>query len=526
LIAAFERDSAKIAAFRGKWTRSVIAAGAAAAVGLGLLAGMLAASDTIGALVGLVGLILPVAIWRRPALGVIGLGTAGLVIEQYRIGAPGGDLTDHIPWFTSLNDGFKLPGVYANPAELGIIAVLLVLVARAAVVRRFAWPSGYVGAGFVAVLLAVAFGALRGAAAGGNFTMILWEIRPFLYVFLLYFLALQLSPAIHTLEAFYWCLVIGTAIKALQGLIALVPILSSGGPRPEYLLSHDDAFFFGMDFVLVASLWLFGQKGRLRTVATMLLPFVVVVNLANSRRTAWLILGAGILITLVMVVVRLPAKRRLVAKLVVAGVVAFGLYLPLFWNATGILGQPARAVQSAIAPSERDRLSDLYRVNENANLTLAIRGSTPLGAGFGVPINYVLPIIDLTRSDPFLKYIAHNGILYVWMRMGWFGFIAWWSLIGFTLLSASQLLRSRDLRLACLGSFAAACVAGYVIEGFYDLGLFWFRMAFFVGLVIGLLQMGRRIDQRAKSERAAPEASSSVDLKKTVATARAGATTQ
>jgi len=484
-----------------------------------LLAGILAASDRIGALVGLVGLILPVVIWRRPALGVLGLGSAGLVIEQYRIGAPAGDITDHIPWFTSLSDGFKLSGVYINPAELGIIAILAVLVGRAALTRRFVWPAGFVGAAFVAVLLAVALGVVHGAAAGGNFTMILWEIRPFLYVFLLYFLAIQLNPAIRTLEAFYWCVVIGTAIKALQGLIALIPILSNAGPRPEYLLSHDDAFFFGMDIILVASLWLFGQKGRLRTVATLLLPLVFVINLANSRRTAWLILGTAILVTLVMVVVRVPARRGLVAKLVVAGGVAFAIYLPLFWNATGIIGQPARAVQSAVAPSERDRLSDLYRVNENANLTLAIRGSTPLGVGFGVPINYVIPIVDLTRTDPFIKYITHNGILYVWMRMGWLGFIAWWSWIGFVLIMAAQLLRARDLRLACFASFTAACFVGYVIEGYYDLGLFWFRMAFFIGLLIGLLQMAQRIDQAAQSQLPAAVVTLPVQLTRTVARA-------
>lgn len=503
MIVAAKLESAKVAADRRNWTRSVIAVGAAAAVGLGLLAGTLAAADRIAALVGLIALVLPVVVWRRPALGVIGLGSAGLVIEQYRIGAPGGDITDHIPWFTSLSDGFKLSGVYVNPAELGILTVLAVLVGRAAITRRFSWPTGFVGAGYVAVLVAVALGVAHGAASGGNFTMVLWETRPFLYVFLLYFLALQLYPAVGTLEAFYWCVVIGTAVKSLQGLVALVPILAQHGPRPDYLLSHDDAFFFGMDIVLVASLWLFGQKGRLRTVATMLLPLVIVINAANSRRTAWLILVAGFVVTLVMVVARVPARRALVGKLVIVAGVAFAIYLPSFWNSSGIIGQPARAVQSAVAPSERDRLSDQYRVIENANLVLAIRGSTPLGVGFGLPINYVIPIIDLTRNDPFLKYIPHDGILYLWMRLGWLGFIAWLSWIGAVMISAAQLLRARDLRLACFASFTAACVAGYVIEGYYDLGLFWFRMAFFMGMVIGLMQMAHRLDGAAEAPRVA-----------------------
>jgi O-antigen ligase/polysaccharide polymerase Wzy-like membrane protein len=498
VIAAAEHETARVTAGRRNWARSVILVGAVAAVGLGLLAGTLAAADRIGALVGLVAIVLPVVIWRRPAVGIFGLGCAGLVIEQYRIGAPSGDITDHVPWFTSLSDGFKLSGVYINPAELGIITVLAIVVARSAITRRFSWPTGFVGAGYAAVLVAVVVGVVHGGAAGGNSTPLLWEIRPFLYVFLLYFLALQLNPTFSVLQALYWCLVVGTGFKALQGLAVLVPVLLQRGPRPDFLLSHDDAFFFGVDIILVASLWLFGQKGRLRTVATMLVPLVIIINMANSRRTAWLILAASLLVTCLMVVVRLPAKRSLVAKLVIATGAVSAVYLPLYWNSTGgILGQPARAISSAVAPSQRDQTSDLYRVAEDANLARDIKRSFPFGVGFGVAIDYAIPIVDLSGTDPMIKYIPHNGILYVWMRMGLLGIIAWLSWIGAVIISAAQLLRARDLRLACFASFAAACVVGYVIEGYYDLGLVWFRMAFFMGLVIGLMQVAHRIDGAA-----------------------------
>ena len=47
---------------------------------------------------------------------------------------------------------------------------------------------------------------------------------------------------------------------------------------------------------------------------------------------------------------------------------------------------------------------------------------------------------------------------------------------------------------ACFASVAAACVTGYVIEGYYDFGLFFFRMAFFMGLVMGLTLVAHRIE--------------------------------
>jgi len=444
-------------------------------------------------------------VWRRPAIGVFALGCAGLIFEQYYVGAGTSDLTDHFPFYVSLSDGFKLSGLYVNPMELGIMLVLAIMVLKAGVSHAFTWPSGFVGATYVAVLVAVAFGAVHGLASGGSSTMVLWEIRPFLYVFLLYFLAMQLKPAFATLEAFYWCVVVGTGFKAAQGVALLIPIMTQGSSRPEYLLSHDDSLFFGADIVLVTCLWLFGQKGRLRTVATMLLPMVVVVNMANSRRTAWLILGAGLALVAVMAWVRLPHRRPLLTKVAVAAAIAAIIYFPVFWSSTGIIGQPARAVRSAIDPSVRDELSDAYRVAENANLTLAIRGSVPLGVGFGVPINYAIPITDLSKTDPFIKYITHDGILYVWMRTGWLGIVAWLSWLGALLVAAAQLLRAKDLKLACFAAFSAACVVAYAIEGYYDLGLFWFRVAFFMGLLIGLTQMATRLRESTEREKPVPQ---------------------
>ena len=73
------------------------------------------------------------------------------------------------------------------------------------------------------------------------------------------------------------------------------------------------------------------------------------------------------------------------------------------------LAQPARALRSTVSPDPRDESSDLYRVQENANLKLNIQQSGPLGKGFGVPINYALPIADVSNFDPMIKYIPHNG---------------------------------------------------------------------------------------------------------------------
>src|SRR5207245_3993533 len=118
-----------------------------------------------------------------------------------------------------------------------------------------------------------------------------------------------------------------------------------------------------------------------------------------------------------------------------------------------------------------------------------------IGVGYGIPIDYVIPIVDLTRTDPFIRFIPHNNVLYVWMRLGAIGALAFWSFIGFVVLSACRLLRARDLRLALYGSLVVCAVINYLIMGYLDLGFFWFRVAILMGCLLGVLEVARRVQQ-------------------------------
>ena len=71
-------------------------------------------------------------------------------------------------------------------------------------------------------------------------------------------------------------------------------------PRPEAILGHEEAFFFGVFIILTCALWLYEIRGRMRVVATCLLPFVVIADMANARRTAWLIIAVSIVTLLVI----------------------------------------------------------------------------------------------------------------------------------------------------------------------------------------------------------------------------------
>ena len=148
------------------------------------------------------------------------------------------------------------------------------------------------------------------------------------------------------------------------------------------------------------------------------------------------------------------------------------VYFPAYWNHTGALAGPARAVKSAVAPNTRDESSDRYRMQENENLRLNIRQGGAIGRGFGVPIDYIQgSITDISSIDPMIRFVPHNGVLYILMRMGLFGGIAFWSLLGAGILTGCRLVRSRNPEVAVFGTVLACVLVGYALEGVQRSGL-------------------------------------------------------
>ncbi|MGH7746987.1 MAG: DapH/DapD/GlmU-related protein, partial [Candidatus Dormibacteria bacterium] len=151
-------------------------------------------------------------------------------------------------------------------------------------------------------------------------------------------------------------------------------------------------------------------------------------------------------------------------------------------------GQPARAVHAAIRPNARDLASNQYRVIEDANLVLNIRARNSLGTGFGLPIDYAIPIVNLDNIDSAIAYIPHNGVLWIWMRMGILGEILFWFLVATAVRRCYDLARVGDPESSLLGAFAICAIVAYVVMGYYDMGFFWFRIACCMGFLLGAVE--------------------------------------
>jgi O-antigen ligase len=102
------------------------------------------------------------------------------------------------------------------------------------------------------------------------------------------------------------------------------------------------------------------------------------------------------------------------------------LYLGAFWNAEGLMGFPAQALKTAIAPNEvgsKDQSSDGYRQVENLDLLATIQAKPVTGLGFGHQFYRPYPLPDISFF-PFYQYMPHNSVLWVWIQTGVGGFIA------------------------------------------------------------------------------------------------------
>ncbi len=145
--------------------------------------------------------------------------------------------------------------------------------------------------------------------------------------------------------------------------------------------------------------------------------------LLSQRRAAMVALFIGLFIVIAV----LYQRRRRAFWFVAPTSVILGLgYVVATWNAAGAIGLPAQAVKTVFFPEQlgqADNSSDLYRQLEAANLYFTIQSNRVLGVGFGKPFLQVVPMPNISFFE-FWQYIPHNNVLWIWIKMGFLGFVA------------------------------------------------------------------------------------------------------
>jgi hypothetical protein len=480
------------AAPAGPKVRNLTAAVIAASVLVGLACGWLASGPAPVLALLLPSALVPILLWRTPALGVLVLFAGCVTIEQftYTLGDKPGAFTSRIPFFHTVTAG---SGV--TPMELLLVVAGVIWALRTVQARERLVHASAIGASLALLALLLTVFLAIGVARHGNLRAAMWEVKPLVYVMVFFALASSMLSTTQRVRQLLWILVVGSGAKATYGLLMFMSVRNVF-PRPEAVLGHEESFFFGVFVIATLGMWTFGVTGRLRTTATALLPIVLMADMVNSRRTAWAILFAGALTMCVISFVRFPARRPVLLRCLATAALGMAVYLPLFWDNTGATAQPARAVRSVIAPSSsdaRDSSSDRYRMEEDLNLIVNIRSHHGTGSGFGVPINYAVPITDLTGIASMLAFVPHNGVYWIWMRMGALGEGVFLLFIGFGVVASARLVRAADPETALLGAVSVCALLAYLIMGEKDLGFWWLRIAVAIGVLLGAVDARRRV---------------------------------
>jgi hypothetical protein len=459
--------------------------------------------------IGLAVALLTLTIALRPRVGLYLLFFCAIFLEQW--GIVGLDpVSGRFPFYQTLAGAYGIP-IPVSPVEM------ILLLTLAAVLIRHITRDGIPfvrGPLFVPLLLFIAFviASITYGIAGGNGVgpfdiRAAWEeTRSFFYLAISYVLTCNLIRTRAQLTNFIWLFVAGIGIKSIQGIVRYLEVRSNG-IQVESLLGHEDVVFFAAFVLLLAGLFFFGSKlgdntRRQMRIMLFVLPPLTFTLLVTNRRLGFVVLAVGFALVALLL---LRTRRDLFLRVAPVVLVLLSIYILLFWNGTGALSEPIRAVRSIVAPeTERDRSSNAWRDLENTNIDYNIRTAPITGLGFGRPYSFIVaqPPLDETGFT-YWRFIAHNAIYWVWMKMGLIGFAFFWYLIGSAaILGLVTFRQMEDGYLKALALVVAGVVIMQVIFSYGDLGLTYSRSMIFLGCMLGVLVRLPELEDPASTEHA------------------------
>jgi hypothetical protein len=381
-----------------------------------------------------------------------------------------------------------LSGLIVSPLEMLLLFSMLIWLVQGIAGDGLRFRGGQLGKVMLLFTLALLGGMIRGRIGGGDSYIGFWELRPLLYILACYVLAANLVRTRRHVRMVMASILIGTSLFAVEGAYRRVVLIDNGfiTANMEAWYGHDTVIFLASLVVLIIAQQVVGAVWWQRLLGLMVLPLAIFTMLATERRAGQV---AMIVAVLALFTVFLFAYRKAFLLIAVPVLIGGAIYLPLFWNASGVLAQPARAIRSISDPDPRDAASNLSRELEKINVRATIREFPLQGVGFGMPFLQVVSIPNISFF-PFWNYEPHHNLFWIWLKTGVVGYVLFWTLIGTTLARAAYL--SKTLAAPDLRIFALLAIGGIVSTltfCYVDLGLTLGRTTVFLGALIGMISV-------------------------------------
>ena len=393
----------------------------------------------------------------------------------------------------TLGKSSGVSGLVATPLEILLLLTVTIWFLKGLINGGKSFRRGRLALPICLFTIALVAGIARGLAGGGDSYIALWESRWLFYIGICYFLAASVIQNRRHVEALTGLTIVATGLYAIEGAYRRIFLINNGrlGLQSESWYSHDSVIFLVAFLMLVAAQQAFGAPRWQRLGGLAIAPIAVFTLLASERRAGMIAL---IVAFAIMSIVWAVTNRKALVFFSLPVMLMFGAYLPVFWNNEGVIGQPARAIRSLSAPDQRDAASNAFRDLEVINVSATIASDPLLGVGFGRPFLQVVSTPDISWF-PFWNYESHRNVLWIWLKLGAAGFIAFLLLVGSAMALAASFIKNSKVRsIRVCASLALSGVVAVLVFSYVDLGLTSGRVTLFLGVILGALGVLDRID--------------------------------
>ncbi len=468
---------------RGRpWAEGALALGAAAATALVVIG---SGGSAVAAVAPALVLVTASVVWVLPVRTTIfALIFLGLSLDLpgdamgYWISplAPLGQLL-----LSNLNATIPIPSLKISVLSLAIVILFALFLLRRAVGATLDEGRGAarplllgLGLSLLSLIGLCAFGLAR----GGDLRMCNLQGQTFFLLLLTaYLLARSLrGPRDYAMLA---CLVV--AAGCVKALLAVWIRMTVTVPPPvvlEYATSHADSLTFACAAALVAALWWEEPSRRYTVPALVALSVLLAGMVANTRRLAWVQLGAALLVLYLLS--PMTRRKRALRRSMLYALPVLLLYLGAGWRSGSALFRPVHLVRSLSDPGT-DR-STWFRDVENFNLVQTAKQHPFLGTGFGHPFQEVVVPVDITDVFKEYHYLPHNSLLGLWAFGGLLGFTGLWAPLTIAVVLAARAYRQASVPGERVAAFMAiVSVVVYAIHCWGDIGFSERRTILLVG---------------------------------------------
>ena len=403
------------------------------------------------------------------------------------------------PWFPFLK-GFSSPEalLYVNdaliisPLETYIILTFVSWLSRGIAQRKINFHAGNLFWPALAFLLFTFTGLAYGIGTGGNVNVALWEARPLFYLVSIIVLASNLLEKREHISHLIWAAVLALFFETIIGDLYFFFVLNRDLTGVEALNEHSVPVHLNVIFILALSIFLYKTPGRIRIVLPIMLPFMLLLYIANQRRASFVALAIALtLLAVALFIDNRKAFTIFVPPLLLIAVV----YLAIFWNSSGATGLPARAIKSMILPSQatyRDQSSNVYRVVENININYTIHQKPLTGVGFGQVFYIIIPMADISFFT-WWQYMSHNSIFWIWLKMGVLGFFVMLFFVGTAILTGTHVyLHMPNNQLRAFALTATLYIVMHFVYAYVDIS--WDSQSMvLIGSMMGMINCLERV---------------------------------